>query len=118
MLIDKEFSVKDAMIVAAIEEAFDSAGAATKGFLALHGDRDACGFAWVTVKPGNSKVAKILVSKFGARSGGRGGVTVWNPSNSYTQAITAKEEGAWAFAERLRFHFGDSIRVEVDSRMD
>ena len=111
--------MKDAMIVAAIEEAFDSASAATKGFLSLHGDRDACGFAWVTVKPGNSKVAKILKSKFGARTGMvSGGVTVWNPSKSNTQAITAKEEGAWAFAERLRFHFGDSIRVEVDSRMD
>ena len=75
----------------------------TEDFLALHGDRDACGFAWVNVYGvrSNSKVGKVLATAGFTKAYG-GGLQLWNPSGSWTQCITAKEEGARAYAAVLK----------------
>lgn len=101
-----------------IEDAFVAANSAGLETFSKTGNRDLCGFAWVIVKPGNSKVAKILKTNFNGRNHVYGGVIVNNPSRLNTQMITAKEEGAYAFAEVLRKKFGDKIKVSVDSRLD
>ena len=91
----------DQALIDTVNAAFAAASKATKDYLATHGDRDACGFAWVQVRPANSKLAKYLKEFGGARRGSEPGVCVWNPSLNYTQAITAKEEGAYAFVKVL-----------------
>jgi hypothetical protein len=101
-----------------IENAFTAANQATVDTINKMGNRDCCGFAWVTVKPGNSKVAKVLKNNYKGRTGVYGGVVINNPSKVNTQMITAKEEGAYAFAEILREKFGEKIQVLVESRLD
>jgi len=84
-----------------VDEAFQSAKEAADKFVAQHGESAYCGFAWVVVRPGNSKLAKyIKVNKFGD-TGTSGGVTVWNPSKHCTQSMDIKEAGAIAFANVL-----------------
>jgi hypothetical protein len=89
----------------------------TAAFLKQHGDRDACGFAWVTVYSvrSNSKLGKALV-EVGFRKAYDGGLQLWNPSGNYTQAITAKEVGAEAYATILREKLG--VDAQAGSRMD
>ena len=99
-----------------IHEARNAAAEATERFLAQHGDRDACGFAWVTVyEKGSTKLGRALL-KSGFRRAYGGGLQWWNPSGSYTQAITAKEEGAEAAARVLRERLG--VAAYAGSRLD
>jgi hypothetical protein len=88
----------------------------TEDFLAKNGDRDCCGFAWVNVYKvrSNSKLGKALV-KVGFSKSYEGGLQLWNPSGSFTQCITAKEEGAIAYASELRKY---GIEAYAGSRMD
>jgi hypothetical protein len=101
----------------ACNEAAQQARTATKAFLAKHGDRDACGFAWVTVYDvrSNSKLGKALAT-FGFSKAYGGGLQLWNPSGNPTQCITAKEEGAEAYAKVLQAKLG--LKVYAGSRMD
>jgi len=100
-----------------LTRAADAASRATQNFLAQHGERDACGFAWVTVYKvrSNSKLGKALAA-VGFRKGYSGGLQLWNPSGSATQAITAKEVGAEAYADILREQLG--VEAYAGSRLD
>lgn len=96
--------------------ATQAAAKATEDFLALHGDRDACGFAWVTVyEKGSTKLGRALKS-VGFKPAYGGGLQLWNPSGNWTQCITAKEEGAEAYAKVLK-SFGID-KAYAGSRMD
>lgn len=90
---------------------------ATEDFLAKHGDRDACGFAWVNVYDvrSNSKAGKIL-AEAGFKKAYGGGLQLWNPSGNWTQCITAKEVGAQAYADVLRA--AGIEKAYAGSRMD
>jgi len=89
---------------------------AARDFLATHGDRDACGFAWVTVyEKGSTKLGRALL-KNGFRKEYGGGLTMWNPSGLGVQSINVKEEGAEAFAKFLTEHLG--VKAYAHSRMD
>ena len=82
--------------------ATQAAAKATEDFLAKHGDRDACGFAWVTVyEKGSTKLGRALKA-VGFKPAYGGGLQLWNPSGSWTQCITAKEVGAQAYADVLK----------------
>ena len=92
--------------------------AADKFFQERLGGRDqyACGFAWVTVyEKGSTKMGRALL-KNGFRKAYGGGLQMWNPSGSYTQAITAKEVGAEAAARVLTERLG--VKAYAGSRMD
>lgn len=104
-------------VQAVLNEASEQARTATKAFLAKHGERDACGFAWVIVRDvrSNSKLGKALAT-VGFRKAYEGGLQLWNPSGHNTQAITAKEEGARAYAEVLKQKLG--VVAYAGSRMD
>jgi len=104
-------------VQAVLNEAGEQARSATKAFLAKHGDRDACGFAWVTVYDvrSNSKLGKALAT-VGFRKAWDKGLQLWNPSGHPTQAITAKEEGAEAYAKVLSSKLG--LKAYAGSRMD
>ena len=72
-----------------------------------------CGFAWVTVRPGNSKMAKTLVARGMANKAYGGGVSVW--VHQFNQSMQRKEAYAYAFADVLR---NAGIRAYANSRMD
>lgn len=110
--------MNDTQIHDVINSAFQAARTATKQYLATHGDVDACGFVWVSIRPATKKVAKILKNSYGAeRIPFEGGLNLWNPSCSPVQSISAKEEGAFAFVNVMREAFPD-VTFTVGSRMD
>lgn len=110
----------DSQIIAAIDGAFAAAEKTATEFFRNHGDQwGACGFAWVVIKPGTSKLARILKSKYGANRHYAGGVSVWAPGAGMTQNMNLKEDAADAFAKHLR----DTLNLTYDqcymsSRMD
>jgi hypothetical protein len=74
-----------------------------------------CGFAWVSVKPGNSSFAKWLVANGKGRTDHyAGGVTVW--VGEFGQSMTRKEAYAYAFANTLQA--AGITRAYANSRMD
>jgi hypothetical protein len=105
-------------ILSAVQQGMFEASAATQKFLATHGDRDACGFAWVTVYGvrGNTKEGKAL-KEAGFSPAYTGGLQLWNPAKSGTQSISALEAGADAFVEYFRARFPDT-EIYTGSRMD
>ena len=100
-----------------LDEAARAAQDATREFLNKHGDRDCCGFAWVTVYNvrSNSKLGKAL-AEVGFKKSYTGGLQLWNPSGHSTQSITAKEQGAEAYAKVLSSKLG--LKAYGGSRMD
>ena len=103
-------------VQAAVREAQEAAARATQAFLQTHGDRDACGFAWVTVyEKGSTKIGRALL-KNGFRKAYGGGLELWNPSGNPTQCISAKEEGAFAAAKVLTERLG--VKAYAGSRLD
>lgn len=105
-----------------LDYAFKKAQSATGEYLSENGDNwYPCGFAWVTVRPGNSKLARVLQKQYGAGKAYGGGVQVWNPSGYMTQQMDAKYAGAKAFAETVNQLLGPDmpkVRVYAECRMD
>lgn len=97
-----------------------AARVATEKVLANGGDRDLCGFAWVTVLgiKGNSKIGRELIANGFKKPIVGKGLMWWNPSGSMTQAIGAKEAGAEAAAEVLKARLGPGVTVFYDTRLD
>lgn len=107
----------DPKIVATVAAAFQAAkDASTKTYEEMGGDQFACGFAWVNIKPGTSKVAKYLKENYNARRSYYGGIDVWNPGGLNVQNIDIKEDGAQAFAKVLREQLG--VTAYASSRLD
>ena len=107
--------MKDVNVV--LSKASLEARTATNNHLSRYGNHDLCGFAWVTVKKVriNSELGKKLVA-VGFCKAYSGGLELWNPSNSHTQSITAKEKGAEAYAKVLRDELG--VEAYAGSRLD
>lgn len=60
-----------------------------------------CGFAWVSVRPGNSSFARWLVKNgHGSSDSYAGGITIW--ISAYGQSMTRKSAHAAAMARVLR----------------
>ena len=99
-------------------EAYVEAAKACRTYLAVHGDRDACGFAWVNIYGvrSNSKLG-LALKKAGARKDYTGSLQFWNPAKSGTQSISALEEGASAFAKVLKEKLGLE-KCYAGSRLD
>ena len=106
----------------AVQDALNEAGiqarTAAKAFLAKHGDRDACGFAWVDVYGvrSNSKLGKVLQSA-GFRKSYTGSLQLWNPSQAGVQSVSVLEAGAEAYAKVLKDKLGLE-KVYAGSRLD
>ena len=105
-------------VQSAVLEAVAEAAKATNDFLAKHGDRDCCGFAWVTVYDvrSNSKLGKALAG-YGFRKAYGGGLQLWNPSGMGVQSISVLEAGAEAYAQVLKDKLGLD-KVYAGSRLD
>lgn len=72
-----------------------------------------CGFAWVTVKPGNCGMARWLKKHKNASAGYYGGMELW--IDAYGQSMERKEAYARAFANVLN---DAGINAYAGSRMD
>jgi hypothetical protein len=73
-----------------------------------------CGFAWVTVSPGNCAFANWLKkNKFASKAYG-GGVQIW--INAFNQSVERKEACANAMAAVLREELG--VKAFSGSRLD
>ena len=73
-----------------------------------------CGFAWIKVRPANSRFAKWAVKKgIGRRSEYEGGVIIW--VHDYRQSMALKEAHAYAVARVLS---EAGIHAYSQSRMD
>jgi hypothetical protein len=106
----------DTEVRAAIAAAQQAAAKATAEYLAQHGDGWPCGFAWVQANVrGNTRIGRALLAA-GFQKAYGGGLQWWNPSNSYTQNMDAKESGARAAAAVLSVKLGESFYAQ--SRMD
>jgi hypothetical protein len=115
-------ATKEAFNLEAVQDALNEAGiqarTAAKAFLQKHGDRDACGFAWVNVwgVRSNSKLGKALQAA-GFRKDYTGSLQLWNPSKAGCQSISVLEAGAEAYAQVLRDKLGLE-KVYAGSRLD
>jgi len=80
------------------------------------GERDACGFGWVTVFDvrSNSKVGKLL-ARYNFRRAYDGGLQLWDPAGYPTQSISVKEAGAEALASELK---SIGLKAYAGSRLD
>ena len=110
--------ITEQLVQDATNEAAQQARTAAKAFHAKHGDRDACGFAWVNVfgVRSNSKLGKWLQAA-GFRKDYTGSLQLWNPSGFPTQSISILEAGAEAYAEVLKTKLG-LTQVYAGSRLD
>ena len=110
--------ITEQLVQDAVNEAAQQARTAAKAFHAKHGDRDACGFAWVNVwgVRSNSKLGKWLQAA-GFRKDYTGALSLWNPSKAAVQSIDILEAGAYAYAEVLKAKLGLE-KVYAGSRMD
>lgn len=99
-----------------IEKAFESARQASqKKYQEIGGDQLMCGFAWTTIKPGTSRIARLLKERYDAHKDYYGGISVWNPGGLNVQNIDIKEAGARAFAEILQ---SNGVKAYHYSRLD
>ena len=72
-----------------------------------------CGFAWIVLKPGTGRAARMAKEMFHARSHYRGGVSIW--VGDFNQSMTRKAAYAQAFARVLQ---DAGLRAYAESRMD
>jgi hypothetical protein len=108
---------EEEIIIRAVDSGRAAARKATQAYLDAHGDRDCCGFAWLTVyTDGRSRVGRALIKAGFKKTYGQSGIQMWNPSGHMTQALTAKEVGAEAMAQELRTRLG--VEAYAGSRMD
>ena len=100
------------------QEAQQAAAHATAAYLAEYGDRDSCGFAWVLIYGVklSTRLGKELKA-VGFKKSYEGPLQLWNPSGSYTQCITAKEEGARAYCNVFKKYYPD-MEIYPGSRLD
>jgi len=115
-------ATREAFNPTAVQDVLNEAGiqarTAAKDFYSRHGDRDACGFAWVNVYGvrSNSRLGKALQSA-GFRKDYTGALCLWNPSQMGTQSVSILEAGAVAYAKVLEERLGLES-VYAGSRLD
>jgi hypothetical protein len=100
-----------------VNKAFEAATKATTEYLNSGNSWFPCGFAWVIIKPANSKIANYLKKNHNCRLAYGGGLMVYNPSNSATQSLEAKLAGAVAFVEVMKTELG-LVKIYTESRWD
>ena len=110
--------ITEQLVQDATNEAAMAARTAAKELYSKHGDRGACGFAWVNIYGvrSNSKLGKWLAAA-GFRKDYTGALSLWNPSKAAVQSIDILEAGAYAYAEVLKAKLGLE-KVYAGSRMD
>lgn len=112
VLYDKAYQAGNAAANAAIPEPMIVQDAQT-GYVYAPIMDGVCGFAWVIVRPGNSRFARYLKEERGCRKGYRGGISYY--VGGYGQSYTRKVAFAEAFAATLR---DAGIDAYAEGRLD
>ena len=109
-------TLDQAQVNAIVVEAMIEARKAAEAALAIHGDRDACGFAWTNIYgvKGNTKLGKMLKAA-GVRQDYTKAFQLWNPAKLGVQSVGILEEGARAAAEVFRKY---GFEAYAGSRLD
>lgn len=104
-------------VTAIVQEAMTEARKAAEAALALHGDRDACGFAWTNIYgvKGSTKMGKMLEAAGVRKNSYERAFQLWNPSKMPVQSMGILEAGAYAAAEVFRKY---GFEAYAGSRMD
>ena len=102
---------------AIVTEAYTEANRAAREALALHGDRDACGFAWVNIYKvkGNTKIGKMLTNAGVRKNSYERAFQLWNPAKLGVQSVGILEAGAEAAAEVFKKY---GFTAYAGSRLD
>jgi hypothetical protein len=110
--------ITEQLVQDATNEARIQARTAAKAMIAKHGDRGACGFAYVNIYGvrSNSKLGKWLQAA-GFRKSYDRSLQLWNPSQAAVQSIDILEAGAYAYAEVIKAKLGLE-KVYAGSKMD
>jgi len=110
--------ITEQLVQDATNEAAQQARTAAKAFYQQHGDRGACGFAWVNIYGvrSNSKLGQWLKAA-GFRKDYTGALTLWNPSQAAVQSVDVLEAGADAYAKVIKDKLGLD-KVYAGSRLD
>ena len=110
-----------AQVEAVVQDAMTTAREAAQRALAQYGDRDCCGFAWVSIWEhngkkirANSKLGRALIAA-GVRKDYTGSYCLWNPSKLGVQSMGILEAGAYAAAEVFKLA---GFTAYAGSRMD
>lgn len=103
-------------VTAIVAEAMAEARKAAEAFLAQHGDRDCCGFAWTNIYgvKGNTRLGKML-KQAGVRQDYTKAFQLWNPAKMPTQSLNVLEAGAEAAADVFRRY---GFEAYAGSRLD
>lgn len=111
--MDADACIPTPMIVQQRTNALDDSSPIVKSWNVAGG---VCGFAWVNIRPGNSKFANWLKKNGYARKDSYyGGVSIW--VSDYGQSMELKEAYAKGFAEVIAAQL-DNVKVYAMSRMD
>jgi hypothetical protein len=110
--------ITEQLVQDATNEAAQQARTAAKAFYQQHGDRGACGFAWVNIYGvrSNSKLGQWLKAA-GFRKDYTGALCLWNPSQAAVQSVDVLEAGADAYAKVIKDKLGLD-KVYAGSRLD
>jgi len=110
--------ITEQLVQDATNEAAQQARSAAQAFYSQHGDRGACGFAWVNIYGvrSNSKLGQWLKAA-GFRKDYTGALCLWNPSQAGVQSVDVLEAGADAYAKVIKDRLGLD-KVYAGSRLD
>jgi hypothetical protein len=111
-----QLTLTQEQVNAIVQEALTQARKAAEAALALYGDRDACGFAWVNIYKikGNTKLGKMLKAA-GLRQDYTKAFQIWNPAKMGCQSVGILEIGAQE-AARVFTKYG--FTAYAGSRLD
>lgn len=85
---------------------------AVENYLETHGENPInCGYAWVKVSGARGNKAKHLKEMGFKKPYDGTGLTLWNPSESSTQDMSAKMAGAVVYAQYLQSRGFDAVAL-------
>lgn len=104
-------------VQAIVAEAQTAAAQAAQAALVLHGDRDACGFAWCDIYgvKGNTRLGKLFKAAGVRRDWTGKAFQIWNPAGVGVQSVGIKEAGAAAAAQVFKRY---GFEAYAGSRLD
>lgn len=106
------------LIPKAVTAAFINAEVAGKMKFEQVGERDACGFAWIIIRPARGPLVSYLKKQgIGGNEYG-GGYSIWMPGRQPTQSISVHEAAAKAFVETIKEVLGSDLNINWRSRLD
>lgn len=113
-------AIPQPMVVTQHENSFDDSSPVEQAWYVSEG---ACGFAWLTIRPGNTSFARWAAKNAGATKAYYGGLSIWysklvdGASQSYERHMAAMRAAAEVLTEGLR-ELDPKVSVYAGGRLD